>query len=325
MKSLKSYYLMLIKVVNTLAVTSGKNKLFFMFDIIWCTLIYGASPNNYLCFDFYKLNHSKRRTYVTHRVSERMIGKYNNDAFRNIFEDKTLFAESFKDYFGREWVSFKDLDLCNFKSFAEGKKRIIFKQVDSAQGQGIEVINTSDFKDGEEVYHYLIEKHGINGIIEDWIQQHEEISNIYSRSVNPVRIITVLQNSRCNFLIAGLTIGNSNEISNASCNDMVAPIDISKGIIKLPASDYENIYSNHPETGMIIQGFKIPYWEEMIELVEKASKVVPEIGYVGWDVAITPSGPILIEGNTSPGYKFYQIPCHMLDEIGNRPIYGKFL
>jgi hypothetical protein len=102
---------------------------------------------------------------------------------------------------------------------------------------------------------------------------------------------------------------------------MVIPIDTSNGKMKFPPADLENVYRNHPETGKTIQGFKIPYWEEMIELVEKASKVVSEVGYIGWDVAITPNGPILIEGNTSPGYKYYQIPFHLPDRFGNKAVY----
>lgn len=33
----------------------------------------------------------------------------------------------------------------------------------------------------------------------------------------------------------------------------------------------------------------------MIEMVEKASLKVPQIHYVGWDIAITASGPVIIK------------------------------
>ena len=56
-------------------------------------------------------------------------------------------------------------------------------------------------------------------------------------------------------------------------------------------------------------------------MLKKAAKEVPEVAYVGWDIAITPEGPVLIEGNTTPGYRYYQIPAHMQDNIGNKKRY----
>ena len=35
---------------------------------------------------------------------------------------------------------------------------------------------------------------------------------------------------------------------------------------------------------------------------------VPEIGFVGWDIAICENVPCIIEGNDFPGYDFWQIP-----------------
>ena len=47
-------------------------------------------------------------------------------------------------------------------------------------------------------------------------------------------------------------------------------------------------------------GREIPYWEKVLELCQQAAAIIPEIAFIGWDVAITPSGPILIEGNHDP-------------------------
>ncbi len=107
---------------------------------------------------------------------------------------------------------------------------------------------------------------------------------------------------------------------------MVAPIGLSSGEIESAAQDdTQQLYDKHPITGHTIPGFKIPYWDNIIELVDQTSKVVPEIGYVGWDVGVTPEGPIHIEGNHNPGYRYQQLPAHLLGKIGNRAIYERFL
>ncbi len=107
---------------------------------------------------------------------------------------------------------------------------------------------------------------------------------------------------------------------------MVALIGLSSGEIEFPAQDEtQQLYDKHLITGHAIPGSKISYWDDIIGLVDKASKVVPEIGYVGWDVGVTPEGPILIEGNHNPGYRYQQLPAHLLGKIGNRAIYERFL
>jgi hypothetical protein len=51
-------------------------------------------------------------------------------------------------------------------------------------------------------------------------------------------------------------------------------------------------------------------------MVEEAALVLPKVRYVGWDAAITPNGPCLIEGNDYPGHVFYNFPQHHPDGMG---------
>ena len=55
----------------------------------------------------------------------------------------------------------------------------------------------------------------------------------------------------------------------------------------------KNTYVTHPETGSKIKGFQFPYWDKVLEMVNKAAKVVPEMGYAGWDVTDFPSADII--------------------------------
>ena len=60
----------------------------------------------------------------------------------------------------------------------------------------------------------------------------------------------------------------------------------------------------------------IPYWKEAVALCKEAALVIPQIRYCGWDVAITPEGPVFIEGNHLPGHDIYQLPAQVPDRIG---------
>lgn len=53
----------------------------------------------------------------------------------------------------------------------------------------------------------------------------------------------------------------------------------------------------HPRTGRILDGVQLPVWEETVELVLRAARAFGKLRTIGWDVAITADGPVLVEGN----------------------------
>ena len=52
---------------------------------------------------------------------------------------------------------------------------------------------------------------------------------------------------------------------------------------------------------------EIVFWDETKRLVLNAALVNENIKVVGWDVAITKTGPILVEGNRRPGFDIVQV------------------
>jgi hypothetical protein len=57
------------------------------------------------------------------------------------------------------------------------------------------------------------------------------------------------------------------------------------------------VVSMHPTTAVAISGFRLPYWQDARQLACRAARLFWPLRTIGWDVALTPKGPVLVEGN----------------------------
>lgn len=307
--------------VNKVSKKYGGIRIVIFADMIFSMIRYSASPSNYYYFGFAKLDHNQRKTYVTHQISEQIQRKYNSDKYQIVFYDKMIFSRVFSDFYGRKCMATETMSRNDFITFTDDRSKFIYKPLEGGQGKGIQVFekNASNFTKAYD------ELKGSHGIIEEWIQQHPKMQELYPDAVNIIRVQTILADNECHFLGATLTIGNKSKIANASANSIFALVDVKSGRVNTNGCDYnDNIYICHPETGIHFQGFLIPMWEQVIEMLRKAAIRVPEIGYVGWDIAITETGPILIEGNNDGGYIAYQL-FELSNGHGMKDLYQKFL
>jgi hypothetical protein len=122
-----------------------------------------------------------------------------------------------------------------------------------------------------------------------------------------VRAVTCLDGERVRLLAASLRIpvgGNDadNFLHGASGN-LVAAIDTDTGRLMQGLGsarlDWPVIVpvERHPDTGTVIEGFQLPFWAQLVDLVARGQRAFTGLQTIGWDVAITDSGPVLIEGN----------------------------
>lgn len=66
-------------------------------------------------------------------------------------------------------------------------------------------------------------------------------------------------------------------------------------------------HTHHPETGAALAGTYLPHWDRVRELVQQCAPIFGPIRYQSMDIAITPSGPMLIEVNTGGSFHLPQI------------------
>ena len=313
--------------VNIVKNKTGKSKFVIFADMVWCGLRYGAGYVDYDVIGFYKLTSKQRKTMLTRGINNKFVKQLNEKDYWHIFDNKNEFNSTFSEFVTRDWIypisKSKDLALDWFN-----KHEIFFAKPNAGQcGKGIEKINLKDWQGKEEeLYNYLVENK--LELLEEPIQQHEEMNNLNSSSVNTVRIVTVMNKlNEVTLLTAFSRIGNGSHVDNFNSGGMTAKIDINTGKISEDAVNKKGeIFEKHPSTGTKIKGFQIPRWNEAKEMVEKAAKLSPHVRYIGWDVAITTNGPTLVEGNQFPGHDIYQVAEKMKDgQLGVLPEFEKAL
>ena len=206
------------------------------------------------------------------------------------------------------------------------KKYSVFmaKPVVGTCGKGIEKIDVHDYPSLDEVYAYLTGE-GMNYELEQVIKQDKTVACIYPGSINTVRIVTIVDDDNTPHIIcAYFRIGNGKYVDNFNSGGMVAPVNEETGEVIDSAIDKQKmLYERHPATNEVIKGFIFPDWDKALEMVKKASLVVPEMRYIGWDVAFTSKGPILVEGNEYPGHDIYQLPEHTHNRVGIWPKFSR--
>lgn len=309
------------KAIDVVHEKSGKSKFTTFFDMLGCSMKYGAGYNDYIIFEFYKMKGWQRRTYLTRMKNQRLISSLNNEEDAKIFDQKNLFDKRFKEFLGREVIDLAEIGYPEFEKFIEGKEYFFAKPYIGESGKGIEKIKVADYETTEELYKYVTNPEKNFGLIEEVIVQHPDVAKIYPYSLNCLRIVTLVKDNKPHILYAVFKMGNNgNFVDNLESGGIACSFDLTKGEINGRGHTSALImYDEHPTTGIKFVGYKLPYIKEVKELVKKAALVVPNFGYVGWDVCITPNGPVIVEGNDFPAYDFPQLPDDDKPRIGLIP------
>ncbi len=189
--------------------------------------------------------------------------------------------------------------------------RVIVKEMDTKGGKGIFVILKKSLQEQiHEIGHLLLSGSFIH---QDFINQHPEINKIYKHSINTLRFDICVDNEGSNHLLgSGMRFGaDGSLIDNRSQGGLFVPIDDSNG--SLLGKGYSqmgfgaNEFVKHPTTDFEFKGFKIPCYNEAKRLAMNMSELIPN-RIVGWDIAITPNGPIVVEGNHDSNITMTEIP-----------------
>lgn len=295
--------------VAAVAKSSGRSRLSVLADMIYCGLRYGAGPVDYRLFEFSSKTPAQRATYITRGINNDLVRRFNQPDCRHHFDDKSHQNVKFRFLLGRDWLPTDTMTLEQFTLFCQGKTAFLYKPNSGCCGRGIRKFDLTN-RSRDVCFRTL--KGLPAGVIEELIIQHPDMTRIYPHAVNTVRVVTICKDGVCTPLCAFWRMGNGeNYVDNLNSGGIAAKVDIPTGTVTLPAATKDGrLFDTHPATGEKIVGFQIPNWEKVLSLVDAAARVVPQVGYVGWDVAVRQDDAVLVEGNCYPGHDILQLPAY---------------
>lgn len=306
------------------SVAKKNNKLYLglLFDTYYSIVRYGIGLTDYLNYEFYKKKHKERKEYAGIKVQDEFYETVSPSAYKKRYTIKPDFLADFKKYTKRDFIVPEKCSLEEFKSFLKRHKVFMSKPYDGLGGAQVLKVSSKDI---EDVKKYYDDCKNNRIFLEEVVKQNEELNRLCPTSCNTIRIMTFNNHGKAEILWAGLRIGNGiNSVDNFHAGGMATEIDLKTGKLIRPALNKDlKEFTHHPTTKVQIEGFKIPYFEEVKKMVKEAALESDKILVVGWDVAIATDGPLIIEGNRRPGFDVVQVASRRgrMDII--RDVYAK--
>ncbi|MFC4241989.1 sugar-transfer associated ATP-grasp domain-containing protein [Gryllotalpicola reticulitermitis] len=255
---------------------------------------------DYVDWDFAMLNSAERRTFMTHPLSQRLSEQFDEPAGRLIFQDKIAFDDKFNEFLGREWLRVESSSVEEVRDFVTRHGRVIGKVPFSNSGHGVERHEAADVTDWAAFRASLIGKG--QTLLEELIVQHPTLAAICPGTVNTTRVTAFFDGQKAQILSMAQKFGRGAASDQQTFGGFYSMLDIATGRAKGPGYDsHDNVHLTHPESGVSIPDFQLPLFETLQPFMDRLTAVVPTVRYVGWDVVMGPTGPVVVEGNWAVG------------------------
>lgn len=288
-------------------------------EILVYRVIYKVRPDEFFLFNMSKRSKSEKEDYITREMTNSYYKLINDFDAMEILNIKYLTYKVYKKLYNRDVILVEDAESKKeFIDFARNNDRIIVKPLSGHSGVGIRIFDTKDFTDEELLKET---KKLIPFIAEQIIEQDDKMAAFHPKSLNTVRVVTFQINGKVSIVWSFLRVGQGDStVDNMGSGGFGAQVDVETGKVITDAIDYagEKV-SVHPDTGIKFKGYQIPHWDELKSTVTKLSTVLPSIHCVGWDMAYSKNGWVLVEANG----RAQVVTIQVLTGHGYKPLFEK--
>jgi hypothetical protein len=328
----------IIKIIAEILFLAGKNRRF---------------PRHYFSRYLFKKERTNINDYFPDQFFEKIKPIFNDKEAREVLENKLYFDFYYSQFnirlpkilmFNHRNIfvidkkimqvnniqDFKSLLTSTIKSSAIDNTVFVKKTFWSFGGDQIYKIHLDEIDNNPEKINEVFSASIKSGFLfQETIRQHPGLDKLNPSCLNTIRFDTFIDKEGKVEIMSGFmrTSITNNFVDNVSSGGCLIPIDLQSGSLKKDGYrvlkvNGVNLLTEHPVTKTVFEGFGIPYFDEAKDLVVMAAGLFPCLRLVGWDVGISDSGPVLIEGNSD-----YNIIGNDLSDGGYRsnPVFRKLL
>jgi len=271
-------------------------------DMVWKYCRHMTSLKEYFKYGLEGKTPKQIEEFVGSRELRFWVSRFNDPDKRNIFSNKYDTYLTFKKYYKRQVIKADNPeDEEPFKRFVLSHEKVSVKPLNGQSGAGVRWIQACDDGEAYKLFYQLMNDYPKGFVAEEPIEQCKDMKAFHPQSVNTLRITSILHKDGVRIWHPFMRCGMGDAIVDNYCTGgLMILIDPDTGVTQNCIDNLGRPYETHPDTGKTLKGCQIPRWDEALELVRELARVVPKIRYVGWDLALTDTGWVVVEGNSRP-------------------------
>ncbi len=281
-------------------------------DMAWHYLAYGFQPNEYIGFELEHQTLEQKREWVSCLDHDIITRRMNDMKGRHLLTNKSRTYERFKMYFGRIAIDIKtEKDYDAFQAFVSKYPVFVKKPVFRCGGKSVELVDINAVGMSQKEYFTKLITQGEH-ILEEKIEQSDALAKFNPSSVNTVRMVTFLTRSGVVNPFSVLRCGHDGSfVDNGAAGGILVGINRETGVLETDGYDEDNhLYLQHPNTKITFRGQQLPEWENLLKICKEVASQLPDTKYIGFDLAHTKNGWVIVEMNESADFGITQIAYH---------------
>lgn len=329
-----------------------KSKKRIFFDQFHNILKFGSVEDYYYNYGHDRITSSNMNDYMLEPVHVKIISEANAHPYgknvpwekqfdyKALVRDKYLFALMMKGFslpapatigliYGDNFYIQAENRVVELHEILNYDMNVMLKPVTGNGGIGMHhiIINNGIISKGEDKLDVnelksLLKKKERYLVQEFVTEQHLEMASLFPGSINTLRVTMARDDNEKIHLLGVMCLMGAGDmiVSNWHYGGVIINVKSNGYLNEYGYSNSLKRINKHPDTGIVFKDFKVPFYEKVIDICYNAMTCFYGLKTLGWDIAITPEGPIFIEGNDMWG-----MPAHqMVEERGWREYYVNY-